>query len=391
MIPPVEAYVTVEEISNRIAECFRVDPEFDRIRVLGEINDIRNLSDKSKHLYFKLRSDNDQEKILDAVWFSKDRVRYSIDLKDGDLAIVEGRIAAYEKNSTYQIIASAILPLGNDNLETEREERWRRLEKEGLFGEGKKRPIPYMPEHIGVVCSRTSAAFKDIESWFRDYYPSRYELTVKSVKVQGEGAAREICAAIEDMSRVLPRPEVIIVARGGGADEDLSVFDNDEVVRAVARSEIPLISGVGHEPDRTLIDFAADLRVPTPTAAAAVLQLEDRRRAGREFSSESESELKQEQPLGADIIPDLVRRFDATVELLEDVQKLAHDTKDRVDELDIETGSSRGGKARTLLGVAAFSLLVFLILLAAIWPISDTWVQWPEWCQKYVGWAPVCK
>lgn len=303
--------------------------------------------------------------------------------------IVEGRLAAYEQNSTYQIIASAIIPLGTENLERDREERWRRLEKEGLFGGKRKITIPYMPEYIGVVCSRTSAAFKDIERWLRDFYPSRYELLVKSVKVQGEGAAGEICAAIEGMSRELPRPEVIIVARGGGAEEDLSAFDDEDVVRAAAYSEIPIITGIGHESDRTLIDFAADLRAPTPTAAAAILQLEDRRNTGVEFSSESEPE--PEGVVQEDVNVDWPRRLAEMDERLEDIRKLAHETKDRMDELEVEAKKPRSRKVRTFSIIVTFVVFIFFILVAVLWPILDTWAEWPDVCSRYIGWAPLCE
>ena len=390
MIPPVDAYVTVEEISYRIAQCFRGDPEFDRIRVLGEIDNIRNLSDQSKHLYFNLMADNDQRKILEVVWFAKDRTRYSVDLEDRLQVIVEGRVTAYAQNSTYQIIASAVLPVGKDNLERDREERWRRLEKEGLFGESRKRPIPYMPEYIGVICSRTSAAFKDIERWFLDYYPSRYELIVKSVKVQGEGAAREICAAIEGMSRELPCPEVIIVARGGGAEEDLSVFDHEDVVRAAAGSVIPLISGVGHESDKTLIDFAADLRVPTPTAAAAVLQLKDRTRTGREFSSESEME-REEFPQ-EELTPDVHRRPDEAMERWEKTEEIANETRKNLDGLIGEINRENGKTRKPLLSVLLFfSLMAVIVGGVVLSPFSEVWPQWPEICQRYIGSSPLCK
>ena len=288
MIPPVEACATVTEISNRIERRLVDDPEFHRVRVRGEIVDVRRPSDNAKPLYFRLKAEDDGRGILDAVWFSGERKQNLIYLKDGLTVVVEGRIATFDRNSSYQIRVDRVIPVGNDNLERDREERWRRLEKEGLFNRENKRSIPYLPEYIGIVCSPYSAAYKDIERWLSDYYPARYEMILKPVKVQGEDAAKEISAAIESITRESPRPEVVIVARGGGAEEDLSVFDDEDVVRAAARCEVPLISGVGHDPDEPLIDFAADLRVPTPTAAAAVLQLEDRRHAGREFSTESE-------------------------------------------------------------------------------------------------------
>ncbi len=391
MLPPIEACVTVTEISGRIARRLWDHPEFSRTRVRGKIMDIKFPTDKLKPLYFRLKCEDGEKQLLDAVWFHKERDEDITHLKNELLVVIEGRITTFDQNSSYQIRVDRVIPVGNEDLKRDREERWRRLEKEGVFNKVSKRVIPYLPEYIGVVCSPTSAAYSDIQRWLQDYYPARYQLILKPVRVQGEDAAREISAAIESITRESPRPEVVIVARGGGAEEDLSVFDDENVVRAAARCQVPLISGVGHDPDEPLIDFAADLRAPTPTAAAAVLQLEDRRCAGREFSSESDSELEQEQPFEEDLVPDLRHRIDERVELLQDVRKLAHDTKERVDELYIHKESPRGSKVKTLMGIAAFVSVVLLVLIAAIWPISDTWAQWPDWCQNYIGWAPVCK
>ena len=389
MAPPIEACATVTEISSKIGRRLWNDREFHRIRVRGETFDVKIPTDKSKPLYFRLKCEDDQKCTLSAVWFPGDRKEYFTHPKNELLAVVEGRITTFDQNSSYQIRVERIIPVGVEDPQTDRKERWLRLNGEGLFNKEKKRPIPYLPEHIGVVCSPTSAAYSDIQRWLSDYYPSRYELILKPVRVQGDDAAAEIAAAIEGIMRESPRPEVVIVARGGGTEEDLSVFDEEEVVRAAARCEVPLISGVGHDPDEPLIDFAADLRVPTPTAAAAVLQLEDRRRAGEEFSSEAEAEYEETSQEGDSA--DWSCRLDEIDKRLEDIQKVVNESSERLDELETDTESPRRSRAGKFLAVAAFIVLSLLVLVAVLWPNSDTWAQWPELCNRYIGWVPLCK
>lgn len=393
MIPPVNACTTVTEISDRIEKRLIDDPEFQRIRVRGEIKEPRRSSDDSKPQYFRLVCENGGRAALEAVWFPRERKKDFVELKDDLLVVVEGRVTTFDQNSSYQIRVDRVIPVGSDDLERDREERWRRLEREGLFNKENKKPIPHLPEYIGVVCSPTSAAYSDIVGWLDDYYPTRYELIVKPVRVQGDEAAREISAAIESITRESPRPEVVIVARGGGADEDLSVFDDENVVRAAARCEIPLISGVGHNPDEHLIDFASDLRVPTPTAAAAVLQVENRKRAGGKYSVEpvSEDEAERDEESWAELAPQMLTRLKEVGERLEETEKIAQETKGRLDELDVETGKSRSSKAGTAIAVLAILILVLAIVIAVNWPMSETWSRWPEICQRYLGASPFCE
>ena len=168
--------------------------------------------------------------------------------------------------SGYQLIVENIEPAGVGALMALLEERKRKLAAEGLFDEARKKPIPFLPRVIGVVTSPTGAVIRDILHRLNDRFPRR--VIVWPVRVQGEGSAAEVAAAIEGFNRMEPRPDVLIVARGGGSLEDLWGFNEEIVVRAAAASAIPLISAVGHETDTTLIDFASDLRAPTPTAAA---------------------------------------------------------------------------------------------------------------------------
>lgn len=396
MIPPIDACATVAEISTKIEKRFVDEPEFQRVRVRGKIRKRKHLSNGSKLQHFRLICEDNGKTALEAVWFPEERKKNFIELKDDDLVVVEGRVAIFGPSSSYQIEVDKVIPVGLDDLGRNREERWRRLEREGLFSKENKRPIPYLPEYIGVVCSPTSAAYSDIKGWLQDYYPTRYELILKPVRVQGDEAAQEISAAIDSITRESPRPEVVIVARGGGADEDLSVFDDENVVRAASRCEVPLISGVGHKPDEHLIDFASDLCVPTPTAAAAVLQVEDRARAGRKYSvepalEEETEEEEEKEESWAELAPQMLTRLEEVGERLEETEKIIHGTKERLDELDIETGKSRSSKAALSIAVLAFLVSALAIMIAQNETISDIWSQWPEICQRHLGASPFCK
>ncbi len=393
MIPPIDACTTVAEISDRIERRFVDEPEFQRVRVRGKVRKKKQQSDESKLQYFRLICENNGETALEAVWFPRERKRNFIKLIDGISVVVEGRLTTFGRNSSYQIEVDKVIPIGSEDLGRDREERWRRLEREGLFSKENKQAIPYLPEYIGVVCSPTSAAYSDIKGWLRDYYPTRYELILKPVRVQGDEAAQEISAAIESIARESPRPEVVIVARGGGADEDLSVFDDENVVRAAARCAVPLISGVGHNPDEHLIDFASDLCVPTPTAAAAVLQIEDRKRAVGKNSAEPalEEETEEEEESWAELAPQMLARLEEVGERLEETEKIVHESKERLDGLDGETGKSRGSRAFRGIAILGFLVSALAIMILVNWPISGTLPQWPEVCQRYLGTSPLCK
>ncbi|MFZ1416004.1 MAG: exodeoxyribonuclease VII large subunit, partial [Defluviicoccus sp.] len=255
---------TVTEISLTLKRF--IEQTFDRVRVRGEISGFKRAA--SGHLYFALK---DQDSVLDAVCWRGAAQRFKAALDNGLEVIVTGRLTSYPARSRYQILVDAIELAGAGALLKLLEERRRKLDAEGLFAAQRKRPIPYLPDVIGVITSPTGAVIKDILHRLADRFPRHVLLW--PVAVQGQGAAEQIAAAIEGFNRLpaggeVPRPDVLIVARGGGSLEDLWAFNEEIVVRAAAASAIPLIAAVGHETDTTLIDFAADVRAPTPTAAA---------------------------------------------------------------------------------------------------------------------------
>ena len=256
--------VSVGDISQAIKGT--LEGAFARVRVRGEISGFKRAA--SGHLYFTLK---DADAVLDAVCWRGGAGRLGLAPEDGMEVVATGRITAYAGRSKYQIVVEALELAGEGALLKLLDERRRKLAAEGLFDEERKSPLPFLPEVIGVVTSPTGAVIRDILHRLRDRFPRRVLLW--PVLVQGEDAAEQIADAIEGFNRLAPgatppRPDVIIVARGGGSLEDLWAFNDEAVVRAAAASAIPLISAVGHETDTTLIDFAADRRAPTPSAAA---------------------------------------------------------------------------------------------------------------------------
>ncbi len=252
--------ITVSELSQALKRT--LEDRFGHVRVRGEISGYRG-PHSSGHCYFSLK---DEGAKLDAViWrgqFGKLRSR----LKEGLEVIATGKITSYPGKSSYQIIIENLEPAGIGALMALLEERKQKLAAEGLFDPARKQPLPYIPRVIGVVTSPTGAVIRDILHRLNDRFPRH--VMVWPVRVQGETSAAEVAAAIRGFNAMADRPDLLIVARGGGSLEDLWSFNEEIVVRAAAESEIPLISAVGHETDTTLIDFAADVRAPTPTAAA---------------------------------------------------------------------------------------------------------------------------
>jgi exodeoxyribonuclease VII large subunit len=257
--------LTVSELSGALKRT--IEDRFGFVRVRGEISNYRG-PHSSGHAYFCLK---DQGARIDAVIWKTTFQRMKVKPEEGLEVIATGKITTFPGKSTYQIVVEAIEPAGLGALMALVEERRRKLAAEGLFAEARKRPIPYLPEVIGVVTSPTGAVIRDILHRIADRFPRH--VLVWPVRVQGDTSAAEVARAIEGLNALpaegaLPRPSVIIVARGGGSLEDLWGFNEEMVVRAAATSAIPLISAVGHETDWTLIDHAADLRAPTPTGAA---------------------------------------------------------------------------------------------------------------------------
>lgn len=259
--PPV---LTVSALS--LALKHHVERGFGQIRVRGEVSGYKHAA--SGHLYFALK---DADAVIDAVCWRTSALRLAVRPEDGMDVIVSGRLTTFPSRSKYQIIADSIELAGRGALLKLLEDRRKALAAEGLFSEERKRRLPFLPETIGVVTSPSGAVIRDILHRFADRFPRRVLLW--PVQVQGQGAAEQIAAAIAGFNELppqgpVPRPDLLIVARGGGSLEDLWAFNEEIVVRAAAASAIPLISAVGHETDVTLIDFAADKRAPTPTAAA---------------------------------------------------------------------------------------------------------------------------
>jgi exodeoxyribonuclease VII large subunit len=238
-----------------------VEDRFGRFRVRGEISGWKRHS--SGHCYFTLKDD---AACIDAVLWRSAAGGLAFRPEDGAEVIATAKMTTYPARSKYQLVVERLELAGEGALMALLDKRRRMLAAEGLFDAARKRPLPFMPRVIGVVTSPTGAVIRDILHRLEDRCPTRVILW--PVPVQGEGSAAKIAAAIRGLASYEVRPDLIIVARGGGSIEDLWAFNEEEVVRAAAESPIPLISAVGHETDTTLIDHAADLRAPTPTAAA---------------------------------------------------------------------------------------------------------------------------
>lgn len=255
---------SVTEISRALKRV--VEGEFGHVRVRGEISGFKRAA--SGHMYMTLK---DEESVLDGVCWRGTAGRLSVAPEDGLEVIVTGRLTTYGARSKYQLVIEAMEMAGEGALLKLLEERRRKLAAEGLFDAERKRALPFLPAVIGVVTSPTGAVIRDILHRLADRFPRHVLLW--PVQVQGETAAAQVAAAIAGFNGLapdgpVPRPDLLIVARGGGSLEDLWAFNEEVVVRAAAASDIPLISAVGHETDTTLIDHAADRRAPTPTAAA---------------------------------------------------------------------------------------------------------------------------
>jgi len=256
--------LSVGELSKALKST--LEERFPRVRVRGEITGFKCAA--SGHMYLRLKDD---DAILDGVCWRGTAVRLSLAPEDGMEIIATGRITSYGARSSYQIIIDSMELAGEGALLKLLEDRKRKLAEEGLFEVSRKQSLPFLPQVVGVISSPTGAVIQDILHRLSDRFPVRVILW--PVLVQGVKAAAEISTAINgfaalDGKGVMPRPDLLIVARGGGSLEDLMSFNEEIVVRAAANCSIPVISAVGHETDTTLIDYVSDLRAPTPTAAA---------------------------------------------------------------------------------------------------------------------------
>jgi exodeoxyribonuclease VII large subunit len=257
---------TVSELSSALKR--RIEESFSYVRVRGEISGFKRHS--SGHCYLALK---DEDAILDTVCWRGTALRLTLKPEDGMEVVCSGRLTTFPGRSKYQLVLETMELAGVGALLKLLEDRKLRLAAEGLFAEERKRKLPFLPAVIGVVTSPTGAVIRDILQRLADRFPRH--VLIWPVAVQGDAAAAQVAVAIAGFNAIaaggpIPRPDLLIVARGGGSLEDLMPFNEEIVVRAAAASTIPLISAVGHETDTTLIDFASDRRAPTPSAAAEI-------------------------------------------------------------------------------------------------------------------------
>lgn len=253
--------ITVSQLNRYVAALFDSDRNLSNISVSGEISSLKRY--QSGHIYFNLK---DNECSVSCVMFRSKAVLSGVLAEDGLKVIATGRASLYDRDGKFQLYINEIKSDGKGDLYAAFEELKRKLEKEGLFDASKKQKIPYLPRKIGVASSPSGAVIRDIINVLTRRFPG-FDLQLIPVKVQGDGAADSIIKALKIFNN-RKEADVIIIARGGGSMEDLWCFNDERLARAIAVSEIPVISAIGHETDFTICDFAADLRAPTPSAAA---------------------------------------------------------------------------------------------------------------------------
>ncbi len=262
LIPPRSPRWTVTALTAYLSEIFESDEMLRDAWVRGEISNLSH--PRSGHLYFTLK---DERASLRCVMWRSHVAQLGVELREGMAVEARGHLGIYELGGQYQLYAEEIQPVGEGALYQEFLRLKAKLEAEGLFDAAKKKPVPELPKKIGIVTSATGAALRDMLNTLRRRLPLA-EVILAPTMVQGDAAPAKIVSALDDLLRVVPDLDVILLGRGGGSIEDLWAFNDEFVVRMVAASPIPVISGVGHETDFTLTDFAADLRAATPTAAA---------------------------------------------------------------------------------------------------------------------------
>ena len=361
--------LSVSELSGALKR--PIENAFGQVRVRGEISGFKRHA--SGHCYFTLKDEN---ACIDAVIWRTSAGALAFRPEDGAEVIATGRLTTYPGRSKYQIVVDRMELAGEGALLALLEKRRKALAAEGLFAPERKRKLPFLPRIIGVVTSPTGAVIRDILHRLEDRCPTRVILW--PVPVQGEGAAAKIAAAIRAFPALEPRPDLLIVARGGGSIEDLWPFNEEEVVRAAAESPIPLISAVGHETDTTLIDHAADLRAPTPTAAAELAV---------PVRSELFAQLGQLQHRAQECLSRRIERsrerFDLTVCRWPEPQAIFAPSIQRLDEVGERLPRSlgaRAGAARADLNLVAGRLRRDLIdqriarmteQLSALWRLAE--------------------
>ena len=257
--------LSVSALTARIKEL--LEEQVGEVSVAGEISNFRRQA--SGHCYFTLKDEGSQ---IPCALFKGSAARLGLQPGDGVKVVAHGEVSVYEPRGAYQLIVRGLEPLGQGDLHQRFEELKKKLQAEGLFAEERKRPLPAFVERIGIVTSPTGAAVRDVIHVLQRRCP-RIALTVFGVKVQGDGAAEEVAEAITRLGKM--EFDLLLVVRGGGSLEDLWSFNEEVVARAVASCPVPVISGVGHETDFTICDFVADLRAPTPSAAAELASCPD--------------------------------------------------------------------------------------------------------------------
>jgi exodeoxyribonuclease VII large subunit len=257
--------LSVRELTKQIKD--NLEGVFPDVWVEGEISNFTSHS--SGHFYFSLKDDQAQ---LQCAMFRFANKKVKFEPGDGLQVLAHGKISVYAKRGDYQLIVDSLEPKGKGSLQLAFEQLKEKLQKEGLFDREKKKPLPFLPEKIGIVTSPTGAAVRDILNVIQRRFSSVHIL-INPVRVQGKGAAEEISLAIKEFDEIVP-VDVIIVARGGGSIEDLWAFNEEVVARSIFNCRTPVISAVGHEIDYTIADFAADVRAPTPSAAAEIVTVE---------------------------------------------------------------------------------------------------------------------
>ncbi|MDJ0641535.1 MAG: exodeoxyribonuclease VII large subunit [Erythrobacter sp.] len=340
--------LSITEISALLKRT--VEERFGYVRLRGELSGVKRAA--SGHLYCALK---DEKAVLDGVMWRGNAGRLAFNPEDGLEVIATGKLTTYAGRSKYQIVIDSLEIAGEGALLALLEKTRARLEAEGLFARERKQPLPFLPRTIGVVTSPTGSVIRDILHRLADRFPSH--VLVWPVLVQGQGAAEQISQAIQGFSGieaggVVPRPDLLIVARGGGSIEDLWSFNEEIVVRAIAECAIPVISAVGHETDTTLADFAADRRAPTPSAAAemAVPVRVDLEATLADFATRQRRAVHRPVELGRE-------RLEARIRRLPRIENMLQPQAQRLDELSerLRRGlRDRAGQGRErLAGIAA--------------------------------------
>jgi exodeoxyribonuclease VII large subunit len=331
--PPANTMSNVPEFSvGDLAQSLKrtIEDNFGRVRVRGELSRVSIAG--SGHMYSNLKDDN---AVIDAVCWKGTMAKLPIRPEEGMEVICTGRISTYPQRSNYQLIIESMELAGEGALLKMLEERKKKLGAEGLFEESRKKRLPFLPQKIGVVTSPTGAVIRDILHRLADRFPR--DVLIWPVLVQGDGAAKQVSNAVRGFN-ALPddhKPDLLIVARGGGSLEDLMPFNEENVVRAVAESVIPVISAVGHETDTTLCDFAADLRAPTPTGAAEMAVPVKAQLMAQ--ISEDESRLRGAM---ARMVEDRRMRLETQAAKLGDPSRLLEAQQQRVDHVSSRLGSA---------------------------------------------------